>query len=585
MMGGKTIVRWRMLGILAVGLSLLVAAESPAAMAADSRAGKISGVVLDPAGVPQMGATIAISAQTFLSDSPIQLLSNARGQFSSPELRPGLYTVHVILAGFLPALLRNVQVNSRHITSLHVQLGSVFAGISGLERQPNQQPANDEWGWVLRSSAGTRPILRLRDGNLVLVGEEEGSNSEGMYAPRRSHGRIDVISGARPGTVNSFSDSPATSFAYDEGIGSVGQLLLAGQFSYESQAPSGGFATMWLPDGASKSGPMTSLVVRQSRLGPEGPIFRGMRFDQDGALPINDRVTVRYGAEYLLAGLGSAITTGFRPRGEIAVKVGRGWEASFLVASRPVPEASPEATAPLESALKSFDTFPTTMFREGRPVLENGWHEELAVEHLFRNHSRFILAGFHDDSDDTAVFGKGRGLSNIDFLQSYFGDGFAYDGGSSSSWGARAAYQREFSDKLSATLVYAWAGALTPSANAGGDASLREALNTQYHSSVAGSFTSHIPHLGTVVTTGYKWIGGPTVSRQDEFGETFYRLDPYFNLAVRQPIPCAFLHHMEAVADIGNLLAQGYVPITTRDGHVVLVAAYRTFRGGISLQF
>jgi len=38
-------------------------------------------------------------------------------------------------------------------------------------------------------------------------------------------------------------------------------------------------------------------------------------------------------------------------------------------------------------------------------------------------------------------------------------------------------------------------------------------------------------------------------------------------------------------ADMGNLLAQGYVPITTRDGSFVLVPAYRYFRGGLSLQF
>jgi hypothetical protein len=45
------------------------------------------------------------------------------------------------------------------------------------------------------------------------------------------------------------------------------------------------------------------------------------------------------------------------------------------------------------------------------------------------------------------------------------------------------------------------------------------------------------------------------------------------------------MHHMQAVADFGNLLAQGYVPMTTRDGNLVMVAAYRTFRGGVSLQF
>ena len=39
------------------------------------------------------------------------------------------------------------------------------------------------------------------------------------------------------------------------------------------------------------------------------------------------------------------------------------------------------------------------------------------------------------------------------------------------------------------------------------------------------------------------------------------------------------------MADVGNLLAQGYVPLTTKDGNVVLVPSYRYFRGGLSLQF
>jgi hypothetical protein len=174
-------------------------------------------------------------------------------------------------------------------------------------------------------------------------------------------------------------------------------------------------------------------------------------------------------------------------------------------------------------------------------------------------------------------------IDNANFLQDFFTDGFAYDAGTSDSWGARAAYQQKFSKDLSATVVYAWAGALAPVANSQQNASLRDALDTQYRHSIAGSVSSRIPVLGTQLTTGYKWINGMVVSRQDEYGEAFFSLDPYFNLVIHQPIPC--LHRMQAVADLGNLLAQGYVPMTTRDGRIVMVAAYRTFRGGISVQF
>ena len=569
----------RILGALILILGLFAGLASPAA--AESAPGKIAGVVLDPSGVPQMGATVVVTAQSLASTS-VQLLTNAHGRFATSALLPGLYSVRVTLAGFMPSLQPGVPVSSRRTTSLQIELGSIFTGLSDLHRRPNEKPDDAEWGWVLRSAAGTRPILRWQDGHLVVT-ESRESRSESSSSKRQPRTRIDFTSGIRPGSATSFSNSPATSFAYDQGIGATGQLLFAGQVSYESQAPNGGFATLWLPEGNGKSGPSTSLVVRQSRLGADGPLFRGMRLDQSGVLTLSDAITLRYGAEYLLTGLGSATTTGLRPRAELAIQISPDWQASLLLASRPWPETSPEATAPLESALDSLDAFPTMLFRDGRPVLEDGWHEEIAVERLFAHHSRVILAGFHDRSNDTAVFGRGNVIDNANFLQDFFTDGFAYDAGTSDSWGARAAYQQNFSKDLSATVVYAWAGALAPLANAPANGNLRDALSTQYRHSVAGSVTSRLPVLRTELTTGYKWIDGTVVSRQDEYGEAFFRLDPYFNLVVHQPIPC--LHRMQAMADFGNLLAQGYVPMTTRDGHVVMVVAYRTFRGGISVQF
>ena len=37
--------------------------------------------------------------------------------------------------------------------------------------------------------------------------------------------------------------------------------------------------------------------------------------------------------------------------------------------------------------------------------------------------------------------------------------------------------------------------------------------------------------------------------------------------------------------DCDNLLAQGYVPLASRDGNVMVVPAFRSFRGGLSVQF
>lgn len=560
-------------------LGLVAMAVSP--LAADSRMGRISGVVLDESGVPQMGATVVIASHSLIASAPLHMFTNGRGRFISSTLPAGAYTVRVTLAGFLPTLRPDVEVSGHQTTSLQIQMGSIFTGLAQLRRQPDQHSSDDDWGWVLRAAAATRPILRWQDVDSSV--SKNDPFTETASTRDKWHSRLDVSSGMRPGSANSFSDSPATAVAYQETVGAGGQLLLAGQFSYESESPNGGFAAIWLPTGDTKNGPVSSAVVRQSRLGPNGPIFRGARFDQQGVISIDDNVTIRYGAEYLLTSLNNAMTDGVRPRAEVAVQLAPHWQASVLVASRPWPSQSPEAASPLESAVDSLDAFPTMLFHNGKPVLESGWHEELAVERLLRNDGRVMVAAFHDRSSNMAVYGQGTPANNSEFLQDFFSNGFAYDSGNADSFGVRAAYQQKLSDNLAATLVYAWAGALAPVTQLAPDADLRDILAVRQLHSVAGSVSSKLPIIKTQVTAGYKWLGGMAVSRQDEFGEAYFDLDPYFNLVLRQPIPC--MHHMQAVADFGNLLAQGYVPLTTRDGRVVLVSAYRTFRGGVSVQF
>ncbi len=563
---------------------MAVLALAVSSLAAEPRMGRISGVVLDEAGMPQMGATVVIASESLIAADGVHLFTNGNGRFISGTLSPGAYMVRVTLAGFLPALRADVLVNNRETTNVRIEMGSVFSGLADLHQRPDQHPENDDWGWVLRAAAATRPILRWQE--LPRSSDDPSADpfTEDTLNQDKWQSRLDVSSGVRPGSATSFSDSPATAVAYQESVGASGQLLFAGQFSYESESPNGGFAAIWLPTGNSKDGPVSSAVVRQSRLGFDGPLFRGVRFDQQGVLALDDNVTIRYGAEYLLTTLDNATADGVRPRAELAVQLPHEWQASLLVASRPWPEQSPETVAPLESAVDSFDAFPTMLFRNGRPLLESGWHEEVALQHMVQKNGRVLVAAFHDRSSNMAVYGQGSALANnSDFLQDFFSDGFAYDSGNADSYGMRAAYQEKFSDNVSATLVYAWAGALSPLSQMAPDSDLRDILAIRQLNSIAGSVSSKVPVTKTDVTAGYKWIDGTAVSRQDEFGEAYFGVDPYLNIIVRQPIPC--MHHMQAVADFGNLLAQGYVPITTRDGSVVLVSAYRTFRGGISVQF
>jgi Carboxypeptidase regulatory-like domain len=560
----------RVLGLVALAWALAV----PGASGQNTK-GRLSGLVVDEKGTPQMGASVLIASEQQLAPASFNLFTDGRGRFAVPTLPSGAYTVKVTLAGFLPAMEQHIKVNDERVTLLQVMLGSVFSSFEQLRQKPDEKVSSDDWTWVLRASPDTRSVLRWTEGP-VLSGASM-SGTEASIQRHADHVQMQVTSGSdRPGSVGADTDSPATTVVYDMGVGDTARLLMAGQFSYDSGAQATGIAAEWLPSGEG-SGRVMVFEARQTQLGPMGPIFRGLRIADSDKLAIGDRVSVRYGAEFLAASLGGT-TRALRPHGEVAVHMAPSWLASAIVAAAAPEEMSGQG--PIESTMNSLDAFPTLMMRDGRPVLENGWHEEFSVEHSLTKDAEVSAAVFHDRSTHTALIGQGN-VNNPNYLQDYFSDAFAYDGGTTASSGVRVAYRQRFSDSLSAMLVYAYAGALTP--NDLTDAVLRDELTTQMRQSVAGRVSTKVPWAKTEVSASYKWINGLAVSQVDAYGESLYHMDPYLSMEVRQPLPLP--GHVEVTADVGNLLAQGYTALSTNDGRVVLVSSYRFFRGGLSLLF
>jgi hypothetical protein len=170
-------------------------------------------------------------------------------------------------------------------------------------------------------------------------------------------------------------------------------------------------------------------------------------------------------------------------------------------------------------------------------------------------------------------------------VQDAFSSAFLYDGGNSSSWGARAAYRQKISDDLEVAAIYAWAGALTPAGDLNTASSdLRDSFMTSNHHSLAARVSGKIPRSGTHVSASYKWVSGTVLSRMDQFGEAAYQMDPNLHLSIRQPLP-GLSGRWEALADFSNLLAQGYVTVSGQDSRMMLCPNMRSFRGGVSFQF
>ena len=578
--------RLRILGALVLTVMVSSFAAIPAAAQAKPVSGKLRGVVHDAAGTPQMGASVQLISEAVGVAATRGFLTNTQGLFRGDKLAPGFYTVRVTLAGFLPTLEKHIRVSSNLTTVVGIELESMFASLDELRRMPSNSRAEvDDWKWVLRSASAMRPVLEWVDGDTLSVSTVSGDSGRAR-APRM---QMEFTDGARrPTSASSIASSPATAVAYDQKLGGTSRMILAGQVNYDGDAPAGGIATVWLPTGTLGAGPHTALVLREAKLGPVGPTFRGIRFDQGGAVALGDRTVMRYGGEYVLVGLGAAASS-LRPRADLHVRLTDDWSTAIVFASMPNGPGPLEANdaqpgGALAAALNELDAFPALLWRQGRPVLQKGLHEEISAERKMSTRGKLQFAGFHDDHRHVAVFGRGSDLPAADYFQDYLSTGFAYDGGSSSSWGTRVAFREKLDDDVELTAVYSFGGALTPSDDADG-LLLRNALRTAQRHTFGAGISAKVPGVGTKVQAGYKWVNGITVSSVDSYGESLFQMDPYLHLMVRQPLPKFALGRWEAIADCNNLLAQGYVSTNSRDGRVVLVPAFRTFRGGLSVQF
>jgi len=95
-----------------------------------------------------------------------------------------------------------------------------------------------------------------------------------------------------------------------------------------------------------------------------------------------------------------------------------------------------------------------------------------------------------------------------------------------------------------------------------------------------------VPRAHTQWIASYRWVNGSAITPVDMFNASPGQSDPFLNVFIRQPIPNILSGRMEALIDVRNLLAQGYVPVLGQDGQTVyLVQSARSVRGGVAFTF
>jgi hypothetical protein len=537
--------------------------------------GAISGYVRNTSGTPQMGAVVEVLGSTHHS---LKVFTDAAGYFTASNLLPGLYSLKVTAPSFLPALREKLGVLPGASLNINVTL-STLLGVMQLPPARNL-PDDDDWKWTLRSVAN-RPILRALDDplapSLTVASAEEKPDHD-------LRGTISFLAGSAAGGYGTGSDM-STGFNIERSIFSDGRLAFSGNVGYGSTLPGAVVRTTYSHRLADGSTPVVGLTVR--RFAPSDPNLHNAAL-QSLALSASDDISV---ADVLELKFGSELQTiqflgrvnAFRP---YAV-------ADLHVSPNTVVEYQYTTSRPDMRAEKGFDSAPADLSEANprvsllnfSPQIESAHHQEVSVSRRMGNNN-LQVAAFSDRMDNTALTGTGDVTAAGGFLLPDISSGtFSYSGPNLNANGLRVVLQRKFSADLTATLDYGYGGVLELSRPDVPLESAQQWISTQRRHALGAKLSGTVPRTHTRWIASYRWINGPAITPVDMFNTSAGQSDPFLNVFIRQPIP-SLGGHMEALIDIRNLLAQGYVPVVGQDGQTVyLVDSARSIRGGFAFNF
>jgi len=548
------------------------------ALAADSP-GSISGYVRSSAGVPQMGAIVEVLSTAAQN---LKAFTDDRGFYSISNLVPGTYSLKVSAPSFLPALRDRIGLRAGSAMVVNVTLNTLFEAI---QLGPLRGPADDDdWKWTLRSAAN-RPVLRvLEDGSAVTavaVKEKTESEDHDLKAS------LSFLAGSPSEGYGAVSDM-STGFSLEHKILSEDAVRLEGNVGYGQGAGAAILRTTYTHHTASGSQPTVALTVR--RLAPPVGSFRQQGLQAFGLtttddLQIGNVLELKFGSELQTVQFMGRFTA-FKPFGTADMHLSPNTVLEYRFAS----------SRPSDAMTKDADVESTDLGQSGprvsmasfSPALERARHQEVSVSHRIGKNNMQV-AFYSDRVSNTVLTGVGEATADSGELLPDVDSGtFSYRGTNLDTTGVRVVLQRKLTSDLTATVDYAYGGVLDL---AQPDIELREArqsLSTVRRHAVTAKFNGKLPGCRTHWTTSYGWVSGRGVTQVDMFNASAGQSDPYLNVFLRQPLPgFSFLPvHMEAMLDLRNLMAQGYVPVMGQDGRTVyLVQSARSVRGGVAFTF
>jgi hypothetical protein len=597
---------------LAASVIAALILSAPFALPATSTplSGSIAGVVRNSKGVPQMGATV------FLFDQSEKLLgrvlTNDHGLFGFGLLSPSIYSVRVSLASFVPAVKQKIAVQPGMQSLLYVDMASVLSSIELVYAKPGDGALmSDDWKWVLKESAATRPVLRILDS----VSDPQQRQSPVGSAFSDTRGLLN-LSGGDPGSLGSaFSQVDlGTAFAIATSLFGHNELEFSGNLGYSPRAglPTEGFHTSFSRDGI---GPTVAVTVQQIYLpmrggsagmagqpDVSGPALRTMSISVHDGIALTEDLRLDYGTSldsvtYMdhVNSLNqfARLTYDLGAAGKVKVAYSAGAPPVELATeARGAEGRSPGDAEALAQDVAALAVLPRLSLLDGHSAIQRSQNAEIGYEKRIRATSLNLSAYYERVSNaamtlvaPNGVFAPGDLLPDISSQNSVF------DAGSYQRSGLAGSVSQALGEHFEIGSSFGSGGALAPTdpnftANSAED--LRSRLDVVRRFWVSARASARIPVTGTIITGSYQWMDYNNTIMPDHFYLTQSPYtEPGLNVRVRQPIPSVpgMPGRLEATAELQNGLAQGYLPVTEGGQRVTLVQSPRALRGGLSFIF
>jgi len=240
-------------------------------------------------------------------------------------------------------------------------------------------------------------------------------------------------------------------------------------------------------------------------------------------------------------------------------------------------------------AMTALAELPQLSFRQGVLQVQRTRNSEIGLVRLSGSRT-FGISAFYEDVQDGQLNAAGNlGVVNAGNVLSDIGARTSIlNIGNFSQHGVVASVDQRLGHLFDMEVAYGTMTGFTARSVAPAGSTAQSFLDRSDRGIASLTVQGVVPYSGTRITGDYGWVSGGAIVPQHLFTTQQVYMASGLNFVVTQPLPSLFgiPGHIELSAELRNLLAQGYVPISTSDGRtILLVQSPRAIRGAVNFIF